>query len=155
MPRCWPPPARRSSAGGRWRSPRRWARARDSEPGRILSLPLAGGEGALGALAVALQAGPAETDEALLRDLERAAATLAGALQGARRAAPAGRRQRAAAPAGAAAPAPAPGAGGQRAGERTGQHPGLRAGEPGAERAQRTRLSSPCPTARSSAAARA
>ena len=54
-----------------------------AEPGRILSLPLAGGEGAFGALAVALQAGPAETDEALLRDLERAAATLAGALQGA------------------------------------------------------------------------
>jgi RND family efflux transporter MFP subunit len=54
-----------------------------AEPGRILSLPLAGGQGAFGALAVALQAGPADADEALLRDLERAAATLAGALQGA------------------------------------------------------------------------
>ncbi len=54
-----------------------------AQPGRILSLPLAATEGALGALAVAVQAGPADTDEALLRELERAAATLAGALQGA------------------------------------------------------------------------
>jgi RND family efflux transporter MFP subunit len=54
------------------------------EPGRILSLPLAGGQGALGALAVSVQGGPEETDEALLRDLERAASTLAGALQGMR-----------------------------------------------------------------------
>jgi RND family efflux transporter MFP subunit len=52
------------------------------EPGRILSLPLAGGQGALGALAISVQGGPEGADEALLRDLERAAATLAGALQG-------------------------------------------------------------------------
>jgi len=51
-----------------------------SEPGRILSLPLAGGQGAL---AVALQAGLEQADEALLRELESAAATLAAALQGA------------------------------------------------------------------------
>lgn len=50
-----------------------------AEPGRILSLPLAAGQGAL---AVAVQAAPEDADETLLRELERAAVTLAGALQG-------------------------------------------------------------------------
>lgn len=49
-----------------------------AEPGRILSLPLAGGGGAL---AVAVQSGLGEADEALLRQLETAASTLASALQ--------------------------------------------------------------------------
>lgn len=49
-------------------------------PGRILSLPLAGGEGAL---AVSVQSAVEEADEALLRQLEAAAATLASALQSA------------------------------------------------------------------------
>jgi RND family efflux transporter MFP subunit len=52
-----------------------------ADAGRILSLPLTGAHGALGALAVAVHGGPADTDETLLRELETAAATLAGALQ--------------------------------------------------------------------------
>lgn len=49
-------------------------------PGRILSLPLAGGQGAL---ALSVQSAVEEPDEALLRHIEAAAATLASALQGA------------------------------------------------------------------------
>lgn len=48
---------------------------------RILSLPLAGDRGTLGAVAVAVESGSANSDEALLHDLQSAAAPLAGLLQ--------------------------------------------------------------------------
>ena len=50
-------------------------------PGRILSLPLAGDHGMFGAVAVAVQAEPADSDEALLHNLKGAAAPLVGMLQ--------------------------------------------------------------------------
>jgi biotin carboxyl carrier protein len=59
----------------------------EGEPGRILSLPLAAAQGAL---AVAVQAAAGEDDAPLLRELEGAAATLSGALQGGARRAEAG-----------------------------------------------------------------
>lgn len=52
-------------------------------PGRILALPLAGGQGALGAVALAVRAGLPNSDESLLGDLEEASAKLVEALQGA------------------------------------------------------------------------
>ncbi|MBS1191272.1 MAG: hypothetical protein H6R10_3064 [Rhodocyclaceae bacterium] len=51
-------------------------------PGRILSQPVAGDQGTLGAFAVAVQAGSPAGDEALQEDLKKAAQALAGALQG-------------------------------------------------------------------------
>lgn len=50
--------------------------------GHIVAQPLAGRQSVLGALALAVQADPADSDEALLKDLNGPAAALAGVLQG-------------------------------------------------------------------------
>jgi len=51
------------------------------EPGRIVALPLVHAQSALGVLAVAVQPGPAETDQVLLGEVEKAAVALLVALQ--------------------------------------------------------------------------
>lgn len=51
------------------------------ESGRIVALPLLGGQASFGVLAIALQAGPAESDQVLLSELEQAVTELVAALQ--------------------------------------------------------------------------